>query len=124
VIGRFGAVAKMAAAVVRAGLKVDDVCHPDWRITSSYVGCIAEEAKAAITAMRPAVVIVAGLDESYFVASYDDVHTLPATKDPEGHYHIHGDLVVASSEAQLKMVAIMEPLWAVMIGTKTIMVGH
>jgi hypothetical protein len=123
VIGRTGTVAKVAAALVKARKKAETVAHSDWRITSSYVDRIAGEAKAAITAMRPAVEVVAGLDESYFVASYDDVHTLPATKDPDGHYHIHGDLVVASREVQLKMVAIMEPLWAATSGTKMAVVG-
>jgi uncharacterized membrane protein YgcG len=123
VIGRTGTVAKMAAALAKAGKKVETVAHPDWRITSGYVDRIAGEAKAAITAMRPTVVVVAGLDESYFVASYDDVHTLPATKDSAGHYHIHGDLVVASKEVQIRMAAIMEPLWAATSGTKTVVVG-
>jgi hypothetical protein len=57
------------------------------------------------------------------VASYDDVHTLLATKDPDGHYHIHGDLVVASREVQIKMAATMEPLWAATSGTKMVVVG-
>jgi hypothetical protein len=123
VIGRAGAVAMVAAALARAGKTSEQVSHPDWRLTSSYVSRIAEEAKAAIEARRPGVVIVAGLDESYFMASYDEVHTLPATKDLEGHYHIHGDLVVASKEAQLKLAALMEPLWAITKGVKTVVVG-
>jgi hypothetical protein len=123
IIGRSGTAAKVAAALERAGKKIDQVCHPDWRLTSSYVARTAEEATAAIAAKRPGAVVVAGLDESYFMASYDDVHTLPATKDASGHYHIHGDLVVASKETQIKLARLMEPLWAATKGIKTVIVG-
>jgi hypothetical protein len=48
---------------------------------------------------------------------------LPATKDVSGHYHIHGDLVVASRETQIKLAKLMEPLWAATKGVKTVIVG-
>jgi hypothetical protein len=55
---------------------------------ATYVGHIADAAKEAITANRPTVVVLAALDESFFMAS------------PDGLYHIHGNLVVAGNEAQ------------------------
>jgi hypothetical protein len=64
--------------------KTDIVSSPDWRLTAAYVGQIAEAAKAAITASKPSVVVIAGLDESFFMASYEEVHTLPAAKGPDG----------------------------------------
>jgi hypothetical protein len=66
---------------------------------------------------------VAGLDESYFMASYEEVHTLPATKGPDGRYHIHGDLVLASREAHKKLFELMEPIWAATQGIKTLFIG-
>jgi hypothetical protein len=32
-------------------------------------------AKKAITTLRPSVIILAGLDESYLMARYEEVHT-------------------------------------------------
>jgi hypothetical protein len=90
----------MAAALVRPGKTTEIVSQQDWRINTRFVAHIAEAAKTAITAMKPAVVIVIGLDESYFMASFEDIHTLPATKDHAGHYHIQGDVVVANKAVQ------------------------
>jgi hypothetical protein len=69
------------------------------------------------------VVVLAGLDESYFMASYEEVHTLPAAKGPDGRYHIHGDLVLASREAQKKLLDLLEPIWTATAGIKTLVVG-
>jgi hypothetical protein len=113
----------MAVALARAGKKAEIVSHQDWRLTTSYVGRIVEEATVAITTMRPPVVIVIGLDESYLMARYEEVYTLPATKGPDGHYHVHGELVVANKEAQVKLLAIMDPIWEATGGIKTIVVG-
>jgi hypothetical protein len=77
----------------------------------------------AITTMRPSVVILIGLDESYLMARYQEVYTLPATKGPDGHYHVHGELVVANKEAQIKLLALMDPIWEATAGIKTIVVG-
>jgi hypothetical protein len=111
VIGRTGAAAMMAAALARAGKKVEIISPQDWRLTASYVGRIVEEAMAAITTMRPSVVILIGLHESYLMARYEEVYTLPATKGPDGCFHIHGELVVANKEAQSKLLAMMDPIW-------------
>jgi hypothetical protein len=84
---------------------------------------IAEETKTAISAMKPKLIIMAGLDESFYAACYDKVHTLPATKDLAANYQIHGELVVAGKEAQKKLVAIMEPIWKATEGIRTVIVG-
>jgi hypothetical protein len=110
----------VVAALVRTGKKVEIISNQDWRLTAAYVGQIAE---AAITASRPAVVVVAGLDESFFMASYEEVHTLPAAKGPDGKYHIHGNLVVTGVEAQKKLFDLMEPIIEATKRTKTIIVA-
>jgi hypothetical protein len=57
------------------------------------------------------------------MARYDEVYHLPATKGPDGHHHIHGDLVVASAEAQNKLMALIEPLLEATRGTITLIIA-
>jgi hypothetical protein len=40
-------------------------------------------AMEAIGRLRPSVVILAGLDESFLMARYEEVYTLPATQGPD-----------------------------------------
>jgi hypothetical protein len=123
VIGRANAATMMVAALVRAGKKVEIVSHQDWRLTASYVDHIAAAAKEAVAANRPSVIVLIGLDESFFVAKYEEVHTLPATKGPDGKYHIHGNLGVAGAEAQKKLFGLMDPIWEATRGIKTLVVA-
>jgi hypothetical protein len=64
------------------------------------------------------VIVIAGLDESYYMAQYEEFHTSPARKDAEGIYHIDGDLVLAAKEAQLKILKLLEPIWELTAGIK------
>jgi hypothetical protein len=123
VIGRSGTAAMVAAALERAGKSVIQEVHPDWRLTAAFVGHMTGKAMEAISVHKPKTVVVAGLDESYFMASYEEVHTLPAAKGPDGRYHIHGDLVLASRETQKKLFELMEPIWAATMGIRTLVLG-
>jgi hypothetical protein len=123
VIGRTRTATMMVAALTRAGKKTEVISNQDWRLTAAYVGQLAEAAKAAVTANKPTAVIVVGLDESFFMASYEEVHTLPAAKGPDGKYHIHGNLVVAGVEAQKKLFELMEPIIEATKGIKTVIVA-
>jgi hypothetical protein len=120
IFGRTKTSAMMADALVRKGKKCELVSYPEWRITQAFVARMDTDLAAAMAAKRPKAIIVAGLDESYYMAQYEEVHTSPARKDVAGHYHIDGDLIVAAKTAQLRMLNIMAPVigW-VDIGTNT-----
>jgi hypothetical protein len=123
VIGRSSAVAMMASALEKSGKKVQTVHQQEWRVTKAFVTHTAEATAKAIKEYRPEVVILTGLDESYYMAQFEEVHTCPARRDLEGRYHIDGDLVVASKDAQLRLLSSLEPVWKATVGYKTIVVG-
>jgi hypothetical protein len=123
IVGRTGASTMIAEALERKQKKVEIISNPDWRLTSSFVNHLAKEAKVAIEARRPRVVVIAGLEESYLMARYDEVYTVPATRGPDGRHHIHGDLVVANPEAQGKLLGLLEPLLEMTAGIATLIVG-
>jgi hypothetical protein len=122
IIGRTKTSAMMADALVRKGKKCELVTYPEWRITQAFVTRMVTDLAAAMAARRPKAIIVAGLDESYYMAQYEEVHTSPARKDAVGHYHIDGDLIVAAKTAQLRMLNILAPVWEQTEGTKTVVV--
>jgi hypothetical protein len=57
------------------------------------------------------------------MAQFEEVHTTPARKDGHGHYYIDGDLVVATKEAQNRLLVSLEPVWKATVGYKTVVVG-
>jgi hypothetical protein len=119
IIGRTKTSAMMADALVRKGKKCELVSYPEWRITQAFVTRMVTDLTAAMAAKRPKAIIVAGLDESYYMAQFEEVHTSPARKDAAGHYHIDGDLMVAAKTAQLRMLNILAPVWEQTEGMKT-----
>jgi uncharacterized membrane protein YgcG len=123
IIGRTKTSAMMADALVRKGKKCELVSYPEWRITQAFVTRMVTDLTAAMAAKRPKGIIVAGLDESYYMAQYEEVHTSPARKDAAGHYHIDGDLIVAAKTAQLRMLNILAPVWEQTEGTKTVVIS-
>jgi hypothetical protein len=72
---------------------------------------------------KPRVVVVMGIEESYFMAQFEVGYTLPATKDAAGRHHINGELVVANADTQLRFLQTMEPIWAATGGTTTVVVS-
>jgi hypothetical protein len=123
IIGRTKTSAMMADALVRKGKKCELVTYPEWRVTQPFVTKMVTDLAAAMASRRSKVIIVAGLDESYYLAQYEEVHTSPARKDAAGHYHIDGDLIVAAKAAQLRLLNILEPVWEQTEGTKKVVVG-
>jgi hypothetical protein len=73
--------------------------------------------------MKPKVVIVISIEESYLMAQFEVGYTLPATKDAAGHHHINGELVVASAETQQRLLLAMDPIWQATRGTATVVVS-
>jgi hypothetical protein len=69
------------------------------------------------------VIIVIGIEESYFMAQFEVGYTLPATKDAAGHHHINGELVVANVETQKRFLKTMEPIWVATKGIPTVVVS-
>jgi hypothetical protein len=69
------------------------------------------------------VIVIAGLDESYYMAQYEEFHTSPVRKDSDGHYHIDGDLVLAAKEAQMRILKLLEQIWELTAGTRTVVIG-
>jgi hypothetical protein len=122
-IGRSSVVAMMVTALEKAGKKVQSVHQQEWRVTKAFVAHTAEATAKAIKEYMPEAVILTGLDESYYMAQFEEVHTSPARRDLEGRYHIDGDLVVASKDAQLRLLHNLEPVWKATVGYKTIVVG-
>jgi hypothetical protein len=111
-------------ALKRQFKTVEVVSHPDWRITSAFASHIAEEAKRAIEVMRPSVVVIAGLEESYLMARYGhEVYHVPATKGPDGRHHIHGDFVVAPAMARLNCWPLLEQLLEATRGLVTLVIS-
>jgi hypothetical protein len=123
VAGRAKASAMVADALVRAGKTVEQVVYPEWRVTQPFVAKMATDMATAMAKFRPRVIIIAGLDESYYMAQYEEFHTSPARKDAEGFYHIDGDLVLAAKEAQLKILKLLEPIWELTAGIRTVVFG-
>jgi hypothetical protein len=123
VTGRAKASAMVADALVRAGKTLEQVVYPEWRVTQPFVAKMATDLATAMAKFRPRVIIIAGLDESYYMAQYEEFHTSPARKDAEGIYHIDGDLVMAAKEAQLKILKLLEPIWELTAGIRTIVIG-
>jgi hypothetical protein len=123
VAGRAKASAMVADALVRAGKTVEQVVYPEWRVTQPFVAKMATDLATAMAKFRPRVIIIAGLDESYYMAQYEEFHTSPARKDAEGIYHIDGDLVLAAKEAQLKILKLLEPIWELTAGIRTVVFG-
>jgi hypothetical protein len=72
---------------------------------------------------KPRVVVVTGIEESYFMAQFEVGYTLPATKDAAGRHHINGELVVANSDTQLRFLQTMEPIWLATGSTTTVVVS-
>jgi hypothetical protein len=122
IIGRTKTSAMMADALVRTGKKCELVSYPEWRVTQAFVARMATDLAAAMAAKRPKAIIIAGLDESYYMAQYEEVHTSPARKDAAGHYHIDGDLIVAAKSAQMRMLNVLAPIWEQTEGTKTVII--
>jgi hypothetical protein len=77
----------------------------------------------AISEHRPRVVIMIGIEESYYMAQFEVGYTLPATKDASGPHHINGELVVANLETQLRLLKAMEPIWQATKKIKTLVVS-
>jgi hypothetical protein len=77
----------------------------------------------AIADHKPEVIVVIGIEESFFMAQFEVGYTLPATKDANGHHHINGELVVANLETQQKFLRAMEPLWQVTKKLVTVVVS-
>jgi hypothetical protein len=123
ILGRAKAVAMVATALTKAGKRCEQLSQPEWRITQAYVAKMASDLEAEMAKHRPRVIVVVGLDESYFMAQFEEVHTTPARRDADGHYHIDGELVVATKEVQLRMLKTMRPIWEATSGHKTIVVG-
>jgi hypothetical protein len=113
----------VATALEKIGKSVQVIHQQEWRVTKAFVTHTAEATAKAIKEYNPGTVILTGLDESYYMALFEEVHTSPARRDLEGHYHIDGDLVVAPREAQLRLLGSLEPIWKAMVGYKTIVVG-
>jgi hypothetical protein len=122
VAGRSGPVAMMAKALIRKGHKVVREDVADCRINKFLVDHITERVAKAITEHKPEVVILIGIEESYFMAQFEVGYTLLATKDASGHHHINGELVVANLETQQRFLRAMEPIWQATKKTITIVV--
>jgi uncharacterized membrane protein YgcG len=123
VIGRSGPVAMMAEALMRKGPTVNRADAAEWRINKSFVGHLAELTKAAMAEAKPKVVVVIGIEESYFRAQFEVGYTSPATKDSAGRHHINGELVVANADTQQRFLQAMDPIWTATSGTITVVVS-
>jgi hypothetical protein len=111
VAGRSGPAAMMAKALTKKGHNVVREDVADWRINKFYVDHLTDRVAKAIEEHSPDVVVIIGIEESYFMAQFEVGYTLPATKDANGHHHINGELVVANLDTQQKLLKAMEPLW-------------
>jgi hypothetical protein len=116
-------IGRLAEALMRKGHTVNRADTAEWRINKSFVGHLAELTKAAMAEAKPRVVVVTGIEESYFMAQFEVGYTLPATKDAAGRHHINGELVVANADTQLRFLQTMEPIWVATGGTTTVVVS-
>jgi hypothetical protein len=118
-----GQATNMAEALARNGQTVATAVIPEWRVDSGNVGLLCERAEAAIDEFGPEVIILMGLEESFYMAQQETGHTLPARKANDGAFHVDGDLIVAGNKVQLRLLKLMNPIWDMTIGRKLIVIN-
>jgi hypothetical protein len=113
----------LATAMAAQGYKAVTVDLKNWRPNTSTVAETLTDLEAKIAINNNVVAIIYWcLDNAtYYSVTEDSI--LPAVRDVSGHYHIHGNLIIAPSEMFSKSVKVCIPLFNINSNAKKIVLS-
>jgi hypothetical protein len=102
---------RTARVMSETGYSVVKIIDTNWRIDRSSCEALATTMVGAMKNEDPEVVVLQLLDNSiYYTRRGDGSRVLPK-KLEDGHYHVEGELVVASSETQFEHYQNLKPVF-------------
>jgi uncharacterized membrane protein YgcG len=98
----------------RGGINTHLVFSPNWRIGKDSCELMAAQLAKAVGDLDPDVVVLQLFDSSCFFARTEDGSRIMPKKQPDGRFHILGELVVCPVETQLELLNTMKPIFDAM----------
>jgi lysophospholipase L1-like esterase len=111
--------ANMARELQSAGINVVPMTARGWKLSATSVKVVADNLTAMDNA--PDLIVVQVLDNNSFFAASDDGSLSLPTKGHDGHYHVQGDLRVASKDQVASVLKTVRPLLEVLPKTKKVL---
>jgi hypothetical protein len=102
--------ARLTRTLNEAGYTVCSIIDTTWRITRENCDALAATMATQIQLEDPGAIVLQLLDNSYYYTKGPDgSRTLP-TREPDGKYHVKGDLVLCAFETQDDHLHALKPI--------------
>jgi hypothetical protein len=113
---------RLARAIDGLGYSTCLVSKPGWRIERGSVEQLTKLVKNTINDQVPGTVVLQLLDNSTFYGKTQDGSWLLPTADNNGHYHVPGEIRVASKDTQMDHFRALQPLFDILKQHKILLV--
>ena len=114
---------RLEEALQAKGIPTGSILANGWRATKKSAEDMAAHVRAELAERYYSAVVFQLLDNNIFFSKFEDGSLCPARKTSDGHYHVDGELVVASRESQFAILKICTPLWEAAKGRHMVVVG-
>ena len=114
---------RLQEALQEKGIATRSIICNNWRATKKSVDELAGLVKEELAHNFHTAVIYQLLDNNIFFSKFEDGSLCPARKALDGHYHVDGELVVASRETMLSILKLCAPLFEAASGLHMVVVG-
>jgi hypothetical protein len=114
---------KLADILIKRGKSVMLIHEPHWVICRPNVEMLATRIHKEIQITEPGLIILQFFDNSCFFAKREDgSRTLPVRME-DGGFHMIGDVVVCSQEAQVEQFRTLMPIFSALGGRPTLCIS-
>ena len=114
---------RLEEAMKRKGVLTGFVFSSNWRASKQSVVDMANHVKEELDKRPYNAVVFQLLDNNMFFMKGEDGSKALPKKDPDGKFHIIGDLAVADKDSQYAILKLCEPLWQAAKGTNMVVVS-
>jgi hypothetical protein len=102
---------RTAKILERGGTTTHLIFMPNCRVGKDSCEILAAQLAKAVGDLDPEVVVLQLFDSSCFFARTEDGSRMMPRKQPDGRFHIQGELVVCPVETQLELLNTMKPVF-------------